>query len=204
MQFSSYFSTYPHVVIFDTEFTTWEGAKERDWSGADEHRELVQIAAQKIDLKSAAVLDSFERLVKPEINPELSIYFTDLTGITQADVAADGVSFAEAYESFLAWADGLHKLSYSCRETDYTDADVLEENIRLRELSLELPELEFGTLCGVFQAGGIDTTAYNSGKLYQAFGLELGGQEHNAMHDVTSLVESLFALKRRVVTGEKG
>lgn len=34
-----------HFVIFDTEYTTWEGAADRDWTGPGEHREVVQIGA---------------------------------------------------------------------------------------------------------------------------------------------------------------
>lgn len=39
------------VIVFDTEYTTWDGAKERGWSNPNEHRELVQIAAQKINVE---------------------------------------------------------------------------------------------------------------------------------------------------------
>jgi len=53
----------------------------------------------------------------------------------------------------------------------------------------------------LFIAAGIDTTLYNSGKLYQAFGLDLAGHEHNAMFDVTSLVASLFAAAARLKNG---
>lgn len=30
-------------VFYDTEYTSWEGAMQRNWSGPDEHRELVQL-----------------------------------------------------------------------------------------------------------------------------------------------------------------
>jgi len=42
-------NSYQQIIIFDTEYTAWEGAKERNWSGSGEHREIVQIAAVKID-----------------------------------------------------------------------------------------------------------------------------------------------------------
>lgn len=184
------------IVVYDTEFTTWEGAMQRGWSGPNEHRELVQLAAQRVDIETETVLDSFERLARPTINPELSDYFVDLTHITQAQVEAEGIPFAQLLQEFLAWSDGATMYSYSANGGDYSDAQVLDENIRLYHLSVELPWERFGNLYHVFQAGGIDTSQYNSGKLYQAFGLALGGHEHNAMHDVDSLVQSLFALKR--------
>lgn len=202
MKFAEYFKTYPLAVVYDTEFTTWEGAMQRGWSGENEHRELVQIAAQKINLETEEVVDSFERLVRPVVNSELSEYFVDLTHVTQEQVNANGISFLAAYEAFLSWAGDSQMLSYSVRGDDYSDADVLKENIALYGLSVAFPKDFFGNLFPVFRDAGIDTTQYNSGKLYQAFGLTLDGHEHNAMHDVNSLVQSLFALKHTLKAGE--
>lgn len=192
-----FFLTQTEVVIFDTEFTTWEGAMQRNWSGENEHRELVQIAAQKINLHTAEVLRSFEVLVKPQINPELSEYFVELTHITQAQIETSGIIFAEAYQLFMDWAGGVKKYSFSQTLDSASDMGVLQENIALYSLPLSLDEAEFGTVTGVFQAVGIDTTQYNSGRLYQAFDLDLSGHQHNAMHDVDSIVASLFAVKER-------
>jgi len=189
------------IIIYDTEFTTWEGAMARGWSGPDEHRELVQIAAQKVDLKQGVVVDSFERLVRPRINTVLSDYFIDLTGITNEDVTESGVDFLEAYQDLMAWAADISLYSYSCTLAGSTDADVLAENINLYQLPISLPYERFHLLTPVFIAAGIDTTLYNSGKLYQAFGLDLAGHEHNAMFDVTSLVASLFAAAARLKNG---
>ena len=38
-------------IIFDTEFTAWEGSMQRGWSGQNEHREIVQISAIRIKKK---------------------------------------------------------------------------------------------------------------------------------------------------------
>lgn len=198
----TFFTTQSEVVIFDTEFTTWEGAMERKWSGENEHRELVQLAAQKINLQDNQVIGSFEMLVKPHINPKLSEYFIDLTHVTQEQVDTDGVLFAEMYEQFMTWAGGLKKYSFSQTFGSASDMGVLKENIALYNLPIVLPEDEFGTVTGVFQAAGIDTAAYNSGKLYQAFGIELSGHQHNAMHDVDSIVASLFKVKERWLEGK--
>lgn len=183
---------YSTIIVFDTEFTTWEGAMARGWSEEGEYRELVQIAAQKIDLKSTGVIDSFDRLVKPRINQQLSDYFITLTGITQSAIESEGADFLEVYESLFAWSGDAPFFSYSKFVTDYTDADVLQENIALYQLPITLPRERFQLLTPVFQSAGIDTTQYNSGRLYQSCGLDLSGHEHNAMFDVTSLVQTLF------------
>ncbi len=185
------------VVVFDTEYTTWEGAMERSWSGENEHRELVQIAAQKINLQTAEVVDSFERFVIPRINCDLSDYFTELTHIMQQDIEEKGIDFRVMLDDFLAWTKDVPILSYS-RLGGGADEVVLQENIDLYDLDITLPNKRLGNMVEIFNDGGIDTSGYNSGKLYQAFDLDLGGHQHNAMHDVDSLVQSLFALKRRL------
>ncbi len=190
---ANFFGESDAIVIYDTEFTTWEGALERGWSGPGEHRELVQIAAQRVELSTRSKLDSFECLIQPRINPILSSYFTSLTNITQSDITNSGIGFAEAYTKFNEWRGSEVAYSYSKRVTDYTDADVLRENIHLSCLSWHVPKTEFKLLTPLFQAVGIDTNAYNSGKLYQAFNLSLESHhEHNAMDDVHSLTRSLF------------
>ena len=46
---SKLFKSLPETfIIFDTEFTAWKGSQERDWSGENEERELVQIGALKV------------------------------------------------------------------------------------------------------------------------------------------------------------
>jgi len=192
-----FFQKQTEIIIYDTEFTTWEGAMQRNWSGPGEHRELVQIAAQKINVQTSEVIDSFEVLVRPQINPLLSDYFVTLTHVTQEQIENNGVYFDEAYTSFMQWSVGLQKYSFSQTQDSSSDRGVLQENIRLYKLPVQLDESEFGTVTSVFQAAGLDTSQYNSGRLYQAFGLDLPGHQHNAMHDVDSIVASLFVVKEK-------
>ncbi len=193
---STFFTTHKQIIIFDTEFTTWEGAWARNWSGPNEHREIVQIAAQMIDLESETILDSFSCLVKPTINPMLSEYFINLTGITQTQVNDEGVSFVEAYQSFDTWTNGLPIFCYARTLGESADRGVFEENIRLYNLDVPLDPSRYDILTGLFQAAGVDTQKFSSGELYQFFNLPLDGHVHNAMHDVNSLVASLFAVKK--------
>ena len=193
---TTFFTTHKQIIIFDTEFTTWEGAMARNWSGPNEHREIVQIAAQMVDLETEVVLDSFSCLVKPAVNPVLSDYFINLTGVTQAQIDTDGVSFKDAYESFDSWTKGLPIFCYARTLGESADRGVFEENIELYTLEVQLNQSRYDILTGLFQAAGVDTNKYSSGELYRFFNLELGGHVHNAMHDVDSLVASLFAVKK--------
>jgi len=36
-------------ILFDTEFTAWKNSKKNNWSKSGEYRELIQIAAFKIN-----------------------------------------------------------------------------------------------------------------------------------------------------------
>ncbi len=91
-------------IIFDTEYTSWEGAMASDWSEPWQEKEIIQIAAIKI--KNDKVIDSFDCLVRPVKNPLLSEYIIELTGITNEDIQANGLSFKQAYGNFIEFAKG--------------------------------------------------------------------------------------------------
>src|SRR5882762_1688961 len=64
-----------NVVVYDLEYTAWEGSQARGWSGPGEHREVVQIGAVRLDPhRGWAETASLARLVRPRINPRLSAY----------------------------------------------------------------------------------------------------------------------------------
>lgn len=196
MNARDFFYRNKNVVIFDLEYTTWEGAMERDWSGPGEYREVVQIAAQMIDLKTSTTISTFTQFVQPQQNPTLSDYFVSLTGITQEEVERNGVDFATALTSFLDWTADAPKFSYSSKLASLADYHILQENIELYALPIHLPENEFGNAAAVCAETGVDIGLYSSGQLHEAFGITLTGHVHNATHDVESLVASIFTTKR--------
>lgn len=186
-------NTYTKIVIFDTEYTTWEGAMERGWSGANEHRELVQLAAVIIDVSKKQIVDECNITVRPRINTEVSTYFTELTQITQTQVDA-GVDFSDAYTQFMAWSHALPLFSYAQVDNTIADGAILRENIELYKEDILFDETQFFNIRPIFIAAGVPTEKYNSGKLHQYFGVAVPGHEHDAMHDVYSLAVSLFEL----------
>src|SRR5271156_6607242 len=94
----------PTLTVFDLEFTAWECSMASHWLRPGEFKEVVQIGAVRLDGTSFEILDEFEILVRPRINAELSAYFENLTGITNAMLAAGAVDFTEAYARFLNFA----------------------------------------------------------------------------------------------------
>jgi inhibitor of KinA sporulation pathway (predicted exonuclease) len=181
----------PFLVVFDTEYTTWEGAMARNWSGPNEHRELVQIGAVKLSTPDFSAVDTFECLVKPVRNPHLSDYFIKLTHITQAEVDTRGLPFAEAAARLHLFCQGgaIALGSYG------TDGDVMHENARLH--NAPLPPFSFHDLRPLFDHAGLNTKAHSSGTLYKALGLTLTGHTHNALFDATSLAVTLAELRKQ-------
>lgn len=180
-------------MIFDTEYTAWEGSQQRAWSNSGEHREIIQIAAVKVDLgKKEPYVDTFNLLVRPRINPQLSDYIVNLTGISQSRIDWDGYQFEQAIEMLYAFSDfgTLPLFSYGC------DAEVILENASLYRTAL--PEFTAGIFDTIplFQSEGIDTEANVSGTLHKSVGIELDGAAHDALHDARSVALTLRALLR--------
>lgn len=184
------------IVIFDTEYTTWKGSRARGWSAPGEYREVVQIAAQRIDLASGAERAEFAAYVRPRINAALSTFFVELTGITQDTIDTHGRDFLPVYREFIEWVGECAVYSYGSSKA--SDGDILAENLTLYDLTEPYDATRYHNLRPLFQAAGIPVEQYTSGQLYQAFDLTLSGQVHNAMHDVRSLAQSLLALKDRL------
>src|SRR5665213_189095 len=92
------------LTVFDLEYTAWECSMARHWLEPGQFREVVQIGAVKLDGRDLSLLDEFDVLVRPRINPALSPYFENLTGIGNDAVAVRGLDFVDAYGRFAAFA----------------------------------------------------------------------------------------------------
>lgn len=184
------------AVIWDTEYTTWDGAMARNWSGENEYRELVQLAAKKVDFATGDVLDEMDIFVKPVKNSQLSDFFMELTSIAQEDLDRDGLSYQDAYKKFNDFTGRLPCFSYGM------DCVILQEGCILNNISYDLNGL-FIDARVYFEQAGIDVRQYTSGTISKAFGIELDGHVHYAMHDVNSLMAGLLALheKQQIMVG---
>src|SRR5262249_15471661 len=112
------------AIVFDLEFTAWEGSLARGWNRPGEHKELVQVGAVKVDAQSLKPVDEINLLVRPRINPVLSDYLVTLTGVTNADMAKRGLDFAVAYRMFLDFVEDARIWAFG------RDDLIFEENMR--------------------------------------------------------------------------
>lgn len=176
------------IVILDTEYTSWEGCVHHGWDNdAGEYRELVELAAIEATVGEWNEVDAFDRFVRPEINPVLSDYFVDLTGIEQA-VVDDAPSFESVARAFVEWSDDLPVYSYG------NDIGVLERNVELHDSDVTFDAERFHDVREVFSAMDVPVDEYTSGTVCEFFDAEVErGSPHNALYDCRSILAGLAA-----------
>ena len=179
-------------VIFDTEYTCWEGSQERGWSGTNEYKEIVQIGAIKADAATLQETDSFSIFVRPVKNPYLSEFFVELTGITQARVDSEGIDLNNALARFAEWTAGLPCFSFG------RDPLVIRENCALICIPFPFDQGRFFDVRDVFAKHGIPAHGYTSGIILRAFGKVPLRRAHDGLNDARSILDGL----RQLVSGE--
>lgn len=181
------------MVIFDLEYTAWEGSQERDWSEPWEEREIIQIGAVRVkDDAEFTEVDRFLCHVTPVKNPTLSDYIIQLTGIDQQTVDDEGFDFADALDVFLEFCDGARVvLCYS------GDPYTLAENCQLQ--GMKQPAWpHFAELYKVLgRRAGAEYAESVSSTLPELVGLEPIEDAHNAMADSLAIAATLRVLRER-------
>lgn len=175
----------PAAVVFDLEFTAWEGSLAAGWSRPGEHREIVQIGAVRIvPADGFAETAACDLLVRPRINPVLSAYFTDLTGIGQARLDRDGMPFAEAVARFHAFVGDA-----AIAVCNGVDAEVIAENCALSGIANPFAPALFHNVRAVLAAaaGG----PVSSGTLHRHFPDVPHLAAHDALADARMVAAAL-------------
>ena len=178
------------VVVFDLEFTAWAGSMASRWTREGEHTEVVQIGAVKLDAETLKVTDEFVCLVRPRINPRLSQYLTDLTGITNEMLDQKAVDFITAYRAFLdfvgpspIWAFGRDDLIFA-------------DNLKLYAWS-GLPVPPYSNAIPWFAAQGIELKGKHACDVAEASGAVFEGRKHDALSDAHGVAAGIRAVVGR-------
>jgi inhibitor of KinA sporulation pathway (predicted exonuclease) len=178
------------AIVFDLEFTAWEGSMASRWLRPGEYTEVIQIGAAKVDAQSLEVLDSLNVLVRPRINSEISPYLEKLTGLSNAMLAEDGVDFVEAYRRFLAFGGGSPVFAFG------RDDVILESNFRLYGLhDFSLPR--YVNIIPWMAQQGIDPRGMHACDVGPRAGIPFVGHEHDAHDDARSVANGVAALIRK-------
>ncbi|MGJ8680477.1 3'-5' exonuclease [Paraglaciecola sp.] len=188
------------LVIFDTEFTAWQGSKERNWSEVWEHREVIQIAAIKVrlDLTELDITSSFNCLVKPKVNNILSDYIIELTGIEQHVLDEMGVDFPAVLQQFYQFTEQGSLPCFSWGN----DINILTDNCLLN--GIDMPDFKkgFHNLHAMIRKQNLDGSHLCSGELANHLGLSFDGHVHNALYDVRSIALALNHWMKQGVLAE--
>lgn len=180
------------IVLFDTEFTAWEGSQQRLWSEPWEHRELVDLGAVRVSAETFAITGEFHRMTVPTVNSTLSDYFTGLTGITQQDLEAKAVPLPDLLDDFQAFCGPARLIA-----SNGIDDRVLIETVRLNGLDTDpfvRPFLNLRT--PIAEVLHIDEAKTTTSQLPALVGLDLQKQIHNGLDDARALARALGKLRQ--------
>ncbi len=173
------------VVVFDTEFTAWEGSVERGWRGPSEYKEIVQIGAVILHARTLQETAAFSVLIQPVNNPVLSDYFVALTRITNQQLAIDGVEFVHGVGLFVEFVAGRKSFCYG------RDDKIIAENAKLVRQTTSWPGLTSTNLRDWLVQVGVPLAGIHSGELASHVGAVSQGVAHNALTDARSLAEAV-------------
>ena len=179
------------IVIFDTEYTAWEGSMQRKWSGPNEYREIIQIGAVIVDTTNYVEKNHMLLYVRPVKNPILSEFIIQLTGISQKIVDSEGLVYPEAIKQFKQWVGGRPLFCWGI------DVEVMAENATLLGTLFPFSISGKTDIRPLFAGYGIDTSLFSSGTIPRAFGETPPAHAHDALNDARSILQALQALKRK-------
>ena len=181
------------IIVYDLEYTAWEGSLARRWGGEGEYRELVQIGAVKLEnAKDYPEIASFERLCLPQFNPILSDYFIGLTGITNDDLERAGQPFGQVIADFAELVGDTGIIA-----ANGNDVGCLIENCGWRGVSMSICEGRTVNLRPLFMAFldlPVDQTV--SSDLPARFGREMEGAAHTGLADARAIALALREARR--------
>lgn len=178
-------------IVFDMEWTAWEGSQDRGWDGPDEYREIYDIGAVLVTGDDFTMQETYHQLVKLEIVPTLPAFSTKLTGITQTQIDADGIPFSEMVPAFKRFAGDRPIYCWGI------DGERLAENCELKKVPNPFPATQFRNMRDVFSAQGVPADEYMSSTIVQYFGEVNTHTAHQGLDDAQNIVEALRLLQER-------
>ncbi|WP_298963929.1 exonuclease [uncultured Roseibium sp.] len=190
-----------HTIVFDSEFLTAPGAKGRMWCGPlDPDPCVAQIGAVKLSLEPGfrvleterVFIKTADRYGKPTVADP---FFTELTGITQAQIDAEGVRPEDAHLSLARIAGDATLWSWGKDEMF-----LMAVSCYVAGVAPPIPAHRFGNAASLLNKAGMpldDIGRTTSGELAQYFGLPIPpGRHHDALDDAMSITVCLQHLLR--------
>ena len=90
------------VILIDAEFTCWERSLASGWSDPAHPAEMIEVGMIAYDAIAQSELASFSSLVRPRINPELSMYCLNILPIRQEEIES-APDFEQVVKEIAVW-----------------------------------------------------------------------------------------------------
>ena len=184
------------VVVYDTEYTTWEGFRESGWDMPGKHMEIVQIGAVRVAPDDGwREQDTYSTLVVPKLNPELSDYFIELTGIDQQAIDKWGRPFPDALTEFVEFVEA----GESVLASHGPDHEVIALNCLFSNIGL--PQIFHGATNlrpWISDCLGVVEGYYTSSELPDVVGIDHEGSAHDALADSRAIAAIVRHLDTRI------
>lgn len=172
-----------HHIICDLEATCWAGERHPD------RMEIIEIGAVKLASATGPVLDDFCAFVRPVLEPTLSNFCRELTGITQADV--DGAeSFPAVLQRFQAWM-GEPPLAF-CSWGHY-DLNQLRQDCALHNIDFP-PHFARNVNVKNAWAAWQGVKPRGLARAIRLMGMELEGRHHRGIDDARNIARLVMAM----------
>lgn len=180
------------IVVFDIEHTSWPGFMESGCNMPGKFAEIIQIGAVKISMQEGMPeIDSFSVLIKPVLNPVLSDYIVELTGITQNDVNDSGLTLDNALALFVQFAESCTLMALG------NDLEIISTNCTLKGIPYPLEDVDSLNLRSMFARYlRKDPDTIMSCELPQTFSFPPPGIKHHAVADSRCIAEALRIMRR--------
>ncbi len=175
-------------ILIDLEATCWE----RNEKNKHPYSEIIEICAIAINA-SFEIIDEFSELIKPKVEPELSEYCIELTGITQQNIDS-ARSFEEVIKSFDDWLFKLEKKDNPIKMIAWGNYDqiLLRKNLLMSNATGEVRKYykRFINLQARFEK--LKHISDGNCKLTKAMsiiGQSFEGKEHRGMADAKNMLK---------------
>lgn len=189
------------AVLFDCEFLCLEGSQTRFWCAPiDPDPVIAQIGAVKLGLEGDfPLLETYRRYVRPldrfGNQYPLDSFFTKLTGITEQNIAEEGISLSDALTDFDRYSDGTR-----CWSWGKDELNMLAISCYVAGVAPSIPAQRFDNAVKLVIAAGMpvhDIAKMPSNKLADYFGVDHPPlQGHDALDDALSVGYALQHLLR--------
>ena len=164
-------------IIFDLEATCWEG------NAVGRQQEIIEIGALRMD-PYGEVHETFQQFVKPAMQPRLSVYCKQLTGISQGDVDR-AESFSRVFAQFREWlgpdTDNMLLCSWGAK-----DKELIMRDMRVHQMSngwlppfIDLKS-QYHEIKGIRRKMGLK-------RVLDREGFDFEGSHHRALDDAANL-----------------